>query len=943
MEKTQKMPLLGGTDQCLIVLGMYRSGNSLIGGCLYHAGINLGAGLSIRNGLNGAYTFENQDIKLAHDLLYRDLGIRWDMVGTLPDGWQESKAAERAYDKITQIIEQQFLRGGLWAINDPRVSRITPIWLKALAKYNIIPSFIHIVRHPYEVASSMNRHHQTELLKGHLLWLVYNREALRNSRSHYNTLLTFDQILADPISSLNRISTELECELPGTFHDNPQILNEFIRPEYKHHHLNQSLRLSSNGAFEPYAWAYEQIRLNQIKAISPHDGHKKILKKESITDLPIVVNSDANNEVQTARDHATEMFNNLLGLIGQYEQAEIDHKIQLQRRLLSAKNLSETLFIQAYFPTMNGEICEYPEDQSKKILLAPNEWQFISYEINRPEDLRSARLRVDPLNTHGIVAISSIKLTHAVTNEILWSAEASPEFNLCQVEGTGFILSSNKSLIIVCTGNKLHLFVPKIPDLPDCPIQLTIWIKVSKDQDDLIKTWNLLCSEKNQLEQDIKTFQSDKVKLEDRIAQYQNKIDSLYISKTESERTHEELGQKLSIAIKEIEQSKVDAESKIQKLNSAIQKMNSEFYAKEQDYLNQQSQNHEKINQLEKLIDDKSTKIEKLKTNIELSQNKIDDYKDLIEDEQHKKSEISIQYDESQSQLKKSQLIINSLESEIIHLKEKVSRQEELCHQYYDEIVKTEQESQNNLSEVNRLNNSLRQKNEKIESLNHAISQLHSYMADLNHAFKALIASKRYRLGNMIGRFFEFLRFRSKSFTAVAQIEGIFAQYNKSGKSQKCLDSNNSMLSFRTRPANSYEGVLLISWMIQLERDFRSFLDTRRWKTGNSIIRKLEILRFKRKVYLAVDHMSAILNDFKKWYDSGLSDRSGSSLTYKEIEKLKDWMSHLEHDFQATLKSRRWRLGCFMAKIYERFTNRKTRVIVSDCMQDIFNDYHSQF
>jgi hypothetical protein len=97
--------------QALFVLGVHRSGTSALAGGLHLLGVNLGDNLQT-GGPPSSITpgaFINQDIVLVHDILFRDLGCRWDMVGSLPDGWIDTEAADRAAGKLTRILERQLL------------------------------------------------------------------------------------------------------------------------------------------------------------------------------------------------------------------------------------------------------------------------------------------------------------------------------------------------------------------------------------------------------------------------------------------------------------------------------------------------------------------------------------------------------------------------------------------------------------------------------------------------------------------------------------------------------------------------------------------------------------------------------------------------------------------------------------------------------------------
>jgi hypothetical protein len=330
--------------QALFVLGVHRSGTSALAGGLHLLGVNLGDNLQT-GGPPSSITpgaFINQDIVLVHDILFRDLGCRWDMVGSLPDGWIDTEAADRAAGKLTRIVERQLLGKDPWAVADPRLCRLMPLWFKVLEPLQIEPRLVHLVRHPHEVARSLNARDEMDLFQGHLFWLVHNRDALRACSERNHVLLTYDQLLADPVTTLQSIATALSIDLPRDPVECVVPLAEFIRSDHKHHHSSEcSQAFKGNNGFSQYIWVYDQFRAGQAKAMEAiRSGANSVNSQRpqgALPDFPLVVSQDAAPQVRTIRNHTVAMFNNLLEVIGRYEQSALDESQARLRRLLAAK------------------------------------------------------------------------------------------------------------------------------------------------------------------------------------------------------------------------------------------------------------------------------------------------------------------------------------------------------------------------------------------------------------------------------------------------------------------------------------------------------------------------------------------------------------------------------------------------------------------------------
>jgi len=97
------------------------------------------------------------------------------------------------------------------------------------------------LRHPLENARSLVSNDGFDLRKAFLLWLSNYREAFSASWSVQNVVITFDQLLADPISTLKRISDTLTVEYPNSLESRHMDILNFVRPEMKRHHSGSSV------------------------------------------------------------------------------------------------------------------------------------------------------------------------------------------------------------------------------------------------------------------------------------------------------------------------------------------------------------------------------------------------------------------------------------------------------------------------------------------------------------------------------------------------------------------------------------------------------------------------------------------------------------------------------------------------------------------------------
>jgi len=450
---------------CLIVLGMHRSGTSVLTGCLNLLGINLGRSLMPAYKNNPTGHWENQDLVIVHEILLKDLGCNWHLVGTLPDDWLASEAAERAGKNIRHLLSRHYSRKRIWAFKDPRICRLLPLWLPILEDMGYYPGFIMTLRHPLEVAKSLNKRNGFSLKKGLLLWFLHNRDAFAACRGRPVTLLTYDQFLNDPLSALRSVARDLDLEFPKPWKYAVAEILDFVQPGFKNQHIgfaahDETFGVDSTKKSELYSRLYNQIRKN----IHNH--------KQQLPDLFEI--SDA-------------LFEDLLAYTGDQERIQLTQEFRKEKSILAKPEPVKNFMAHVFFPQPTTPV--YTDAKTHKFVLSLDQWQQISCDIPNPSLLSSKPLRLDPLNTNGVIRIASVSLTNRATGETLLHTDKPEAFQSYRASGNAFILPDQETFTLFSFAHDPQLIFPTIPDIPDCPLILSIWIKISVNQKIILQIW----------------------------------------------------------------------------------------------------------------------------------------------------------------------------------------------------------------------------------------------------------------------------------------------------------------------------------------------------------------------------------------------------------------------------------------------------------------------
>jgi len=188
----------------LIILGMHRSGTSVLAGQCASLGFWLGDDLLPPVPANPKGFFEDVELMRANDRLVTLLFGGW----TSPLSWAES-AAEMplAHPRIGEIVEairavleRLAARAPMWAVKDPRISRLLPLWWPLLQTMGVEARLVMALRRPDEVVASLASRDAVGTATARLMWLRHVAEPLAYAfeRDLPLTIVPYETLLAAP-------------------------------------------------------------------------------------------------------------------------------------------------------------------------------------------------------------------------------------------------------------------------------------------------------------------------------------------------------------------------------------------------------------------------------------------------------------------------------------------------------------------------------------------------------------------------------------------------------------------------------------------------------------------------------------------------------------------------------------------------------------------------
>lgn len=210
------------SKRAILVLGMHRSGTSLLTKILTIMGATPPAGLLLTSVDNPIGYWEALSVNDLNEKLLYSTGNTWKTYKAIPDKWFKGPEREDDLKAALRIIEEEFGGADTIVLKCPRICRLIPFWVSAMkiAEYDV--TTIKIIRDPEEVFLSLAARSilpQTREISitspehAAMLWLRYVLDAELHSRNLPGLVINYSDLLNNRSDTLNLIVNKHEFGL----------------------------------------------------------------------------------------------------------------------------------------------------------------------------------------------------------------------------------------------------------------------------------------------------------------------------------------------------------------------------------------------------------------------------------------------------------------------------------------------------------------------------------------------------------------------------------------------------------------------------------------------------------------------------------------------------------------------------------------------------------
>jgi len=230
----------------IVVLGMHRSGTSVITRSLKVLGVELGNNLmpAVQN-VNDKGFWEDMDFFSLNEEILRTLQEReWHSLRPIHQKEFDNKSLTPLKMCAIDLLRTKTTQTPTLGMKDPRFSILLPFWKEIFSFLELDTCYVIAIRNPHSIALSLQKRDGFEFKKSYCLWLNHILPCFVETINQPRIVVNYDQVIAHPEAQLRRISEKLS--LPFNTSEFEDFTNNFISLDLRHSecHLKDLKRLA---------------------------------------------------------------------------------------------------------------------------------------------------------------------------------------------------------------------------------------------------------------------------------------------------------------------------------------------------------------------------------------------------------------------------------------------------------------------------------------------------------------------------------------------------------------------------------------------------------------------------------------------------------------------------------------------------------------------------
>ena len=197
----------------IVVLGMHRSGSSVITCGLNVIGVNLGKKLQPGRADNPKGFFEDIDLVVLDTEMLQAIGSDWHVLAPIEPGDVDSLCTKGFFLRAVELLRDKTENVSIFGLKDPRMAKLLPFWHPVFVHCGFDIEYVLTIRNPLSVAQSLAKRDGFRLEKSYMLWLGHMLTSLLYTGPHKRIIVDYDHFLSAPQQSLELIAERFALQI----------------------------------------------------------------------------------------------------------------------------------------------------------------------------------------------------------------------------------------------------------------------------------------------------------------------------------------------------------------------------------------------------------------------------------------------------------------------------------------------------------------------------------------------------------------------------------------------------------------------------------------------------------------------------------------------------------------------------------------------------------
>lgn len=198
----------------VVVLGMHRSGTSVVARGLQVMGVDLGDRLMPPNPeVNAKGFWEDIDLNALNIEMLHAIGSDWNHLEPIDAIDVEALHKGGYFHRAVELIQRKVEHRPVFGFKDPRVAKLLIFWKEVFSFCKLQVRYVLAVRHPLSVVRSLEKRDGFDALKCYMLWLEHVIVSLSGTNGCRRVLVDYDRLMRSAEHELSRISEQLDLSV----------------------------------------------------------------------------------------------------------------------------------------------------------------------------------------------------------------------------------------------------------------------------------------------------------------------------------------------------------------------------------------------------------------------------------------------------------------------------------------------------------------------------------------------------------------------------------------------------------------------------------------------------------------------------------------------------------------------------------------------------------